>query len=54
MAKTCPGLMGVPAVQCLMNNITDLSDPCVHALGTAMDRVQQNYRDGAADDGGEN
>tara|TARA_B110000438_G_scaffold258200_1_gene266745 strand:- start:5500 stop:5640 length:141 start_codon:yes stop_codon:yes gene_type:complete len=46
--------MGMPGVQCLMNNITDLSDPCADTLGTAMDRVRQDHGDGAAGDGGEN
>lgn len=52
MAKTCPGLMGMPGVQCLMDNITDLSDPCADALGTAMDNMRGNHGQGA--DGNDN
>ena len=39
----CDGQMGMPGVQCLMDNITDVSDPCAEALETAMSNMEQGH-----------
>jgi len=49
LESLCDGQMGMPGVQCLMDNITDLSEPCADALDQAMANMEQGHgQDGEA------
>lgn len=49
LESLCDGQMGMPGVQCLMENITDLSEPCADALDEAMANMDQGHgQDGEA------
>lgn len=39
----CDGQRGMPGVQCLMENITDISEPCADALDEASANMGQNH-----------
>lgn len=49
--KFCEGQKGMPGVQCLMENITDISEPCADALEEASANMRQSHgnADGDAD-----
>ena len=49
LAQLCGGQMGMPGVQCLMDNITDISEPFADALSTAMENMEEGH--GNTDDG---
>ncbi len=50
LASLCGGQMGMPGVQCLMDNITDISEPCVEALSTAMENMEEGHGTDGGDD----
>lgn len=51
LASVCGGRMGMPGVQCLMDNITDISEPCADALSAAMENMEQGHgQDGGDED----
>lgn len=54
LKKFCGGQRGMPGVQCLMENITDISEPCADALDQASANMGQGHGnsddDSAADD----
>jgi hypothetical protein len=43
LKKFCGGQRGMPGVQCLMENITDLSEPCADALDEASANMGQRH-----------
>lgn len=43
LKKFCDGQRGMPGVQCLMENITDLSEPCADALEEASANMGQRH-----------
>ena len=54
LASLCGGQMGMPGVQCLMDNITDISEPCADALSTAMENMEQGHGNDGAEGGDDN
>ncbi len=36
LVSICDGKMGMPGVQCLMDNISGISEPCADALSESM------------------
>lgn len=48
LKKFCGGQRGMPGVQCLMENITDISEPCADALDKAAANMDQRHGDGDA------
>lgn len=54
LKEFCDGKRGMPGVQCLMENITDISEPCADALDQASANMGAGHGnsdgDSAADD----
>lgn len=52
LKQFCDGKRGMPGVQCLMENITDISEPCADALDEASANMGPRHGngDGASDD----
>lgn len=48
--KFCDGQRGMPGVQCLMENITDISEPCADALEEASANMRQGHGNANQDD----
>lgn len=48
--KFCDGQRGMPGVQCLMENITDISEPCADALDEASANMRQGHGNANQDD----
>jgi len=49
LKEFCEGKMGMPGVQCLMENITDISEPCADALEEASARMREGHGNTDAD-----
>ncbi|MBT4738959.1 MAG: hypothetical protein HOH20_01555 [Rhodospirillaceae bacterium] len=49
LKKFCDGQRGMPGVQCLMENITDISEPCADALDQASANMGQGHGNGDGD-----
>jgi hypothetical protein len=49
----CDGQRGMPGVQCLMEKITDISEPCADALEAATAAMEEQHGGGDADDTGD-
>ena len=43
LKEFCGGKRGMPGVRCLMENITDISEPCADALAEASDNMERDH-----------
>ncbi|MEQ8508081.1 MAG: hypothetical protein RIF37_17720 [Rhodospirillaceae bacterium] len=53
LKQFCDGKRGMPGVQCLMENITDISEPCADALDEASANMGQGHGNTEGNDEGD-